>query len=152
METSGRSAYSASSSGQPLVLFGGLSPARLYFDALWRLPIPWLFTVALGIALFCGGIACFVISLLRLNEFFQQADAITGKIAALRAGQHTAPLALPEGSRAVPAADLNALEEGIQARVEQQMKAERLKLSHDQCVPRPENTPDQHHQLCGASL
>lgn len=126
----------------PLCFLGAFLLPGFIFYALWRLPIPWLFTVALGIALFCGGVACFVISLLRLNVFFQQADAITGKIAALRAGQHTAPLALPEGSLcAVPAADLNALEEGIQARVEQQMKAERLKLelitnvSHDLKTP-----------------
>ena len=77
-----------------------------------------------------------------MNTFFKHADALTNKIAALRAGQHTAPLALPETSLcAVPAEDLNALEEGIQARVEQQMRAERLKLelitnvSHDLKTP-----------------
>ena len=126
----------------PLCFLGAFLLPGFIFYALWRLPIPWLFTVALGVALFCGGVVCFVLSLLRLNAFFKQADAITSKIAALRAGQHTAPLALPEGSLcAVPAADLNALEEGIQARVEQQMKAERLKLelitnvSHDLKTP-----------------
>ena len=112
------------------------------FYSLWRLGIPWLLAVALGAALFCVGVACFVLSLLRLNTFFKHADALTNKIAALRAGQHTAPLALPETSLcAVPAEDLNALEEGIQARVEQQMRAERLKLelitnvSHDLKTP-----------------
>lgn len=112
------------------------------FYTLWRLGISWLLAVALGAALFCVGVACFVLSLLRLNTFFKHADALTNKIAALRAGQHTAPLALPETSLcAVPAEDLNALEEGIQARVEQQMRAERLKLelitnvSHDLKTP-----------------
>ena len=112
------------------------------FYSLWRLGIPWLLAVALGAALFCVGVACFVLSLLRLNTFFKHADALTNKIAALRAGQHTAPLALPETSLcAVPAEDLNALEEGIHARVEQQMRAERLKLelitnvSHDLKTP-----------------
>ena len=112
------------------------------FYSLWRLGIPWLLAVVLGAALFCVGVACFVLSLLRLNTFFKHADALTNKIAALRAGQHTAPLALPETSLcAVPAEDLNALEEGIQARVEQQMRAERLKLelitnvSHDLKTP-----------------
>ena len=112
------------------------------FYTLWRLGISWLLAVALGAGLFCVGVACFVLSLLRLNTFFKHADALTNKIAALRAGQHTAPLALPETSLcAVPAEDLNALEEGIQARVEQQMRAERLKLelitnvSHDLKTP-----------------
>ena len=112
------------------------------FYSLWRLGIPWLLAVALGAALFCVGVACFVLSLLRLNTFFKHADALTNKIAALRAGQHTAPLAPPRDSLcAVPAEDLNALEEGIQARVEQQMRAERLKLelitnvSHDLKTP-----------------
>lgn len=112
------------------------------FYTLWRLGISWLLAVALGAGLFCVSVACFVLSLLRLNTFFKHADALTNKIAALRAGQHTAPLALPETSLcAVPAEDLNALEEGIQARVEQQMRAERLKLelitnvSHDLKTP-----------------
>ena len=112
------------------------------FYTLWRLGISWLLAVALGAGLFCFGVACFVLSLLRLNTFFKHADALTNKIAALRAGEHTAPLALPRDSLcAVPAADLNALEEGIQARVEQQMRAERLKLelitnvSHDLKTP-----------------
>ena len=126
----------------PLCILAAFFLPYFIFYALWRLPIPWLFTVALGVALFFAGIVCFALSLMRLNAFFKQADEITNKIAALRAGQHTEPLALPEDSLcAVPAADLNALEEGIQARVEQQMKAERLKLelitnvSHDLKTP-----------------
>lgn len=98
--------------------------------------------VLLFLALFLGGAFLFVAGIVRLLRFLEQANQLADKLAALRAGQHTAPLALPEGSLcAVPAADLNALEEGIQARVEQQMKAERLKLelitnvSHDLKTP-----------------
>lgn len=126
----------------PLCILAAFFLPCFIFYVLWQLPIPWLFTVALGVALFFAGVACFVLSLLRLNAFFKQADAITNKIAALRAGQRTEPLTLADDALcAVPAADLNALEEGIQAQVDQRMRAERLKLelitnvSHDLKTP-----------------
>lgn len=108
------------------------------FYYVWDLQL----AVLLFLVLFLGGAFLFVTGLMRLNRFLNEANQLADKLAALRAGEHTAPLALPEGSLcAVPAADLNALEEGIQARVEQQMRAERLKLelitnvSHDLKTP-----------------
>lgn len=108
------------------------------FYYLWDLQL----AVLLFLVLFLGGAFLFMTGLVRLSRFLEQAEQVADKLAALRAGEHTAPLALPRDSLcAVPAADLNALEEGIQARVEQQMRAERLKLelitnvSHDLKTP-----------------
>ena len=108
------------------------------FYYVWDLQL----AVLLFLVLFLGGAFLFVTGLMRLNRFLNEANQLADKLTALRAGEHTAPLSLPEGSLcAVPAADLNALEEGIQARVEQQMRAERLKLelitnvSHDLKTP-----------------
>lgn len=132
----------------PPIVFGTLClvaalplPFFLYY-VLWQLWIPWYLAIFLFFALLACGAFFFVTGLVRLLRFLEQANQLADKLAALRAGQHTAPLALPEGSLcAVPAEDLNALEEGIQARVEQQMRAERLKLelitnvSHDLKTP-----------------
>lgn len=116
-------------------------PFFLYY-ILWQLWIPWYLAIFLFFALLACGAFFFVTGLVRLIRFLDQANQLADKLAALRTGQHTAPLALPETSLcAVPAEDLNALEEGIQARVEQQMRAERLKLelitnvSHDLKTP-----------------
>lgn len=132
----------------PPIVFGTLClvaalplPFFLYY-VLWQLWIPWYLAIFLFFALLACGAFFFVTGLVRLLRFLEQANQLADKLAALRAGQHTVPLALPEGSLcAVPAEDLNALEEGIQARVEQQMRAERLKLelitnvSHDLKTP-----------------
>ena len=126
--------------GPPCIMLALPLSFFCYYKVFYFLDLP--LAVLLFFALFLGGAFLFVTGLLRLNRFLNQANQLADKLAALRAGQHTAPLALPETSLcAVPAEDLNALEEGIQARVEQQMRAERLKLelitnvSHDLKTP-----------------
>lgn len=67
---------------------------------------------------------------------------VAGKLADLRAGRPSAPLALPEGSLlAGPAEDLNSIEEGVTRAVEQRSRADRMKVelitnvSHDIKTP-----------------
>lgn len=67
---------------------------------------------------------------------------VAGKLADLRAGRPSAPLALPEGSLlAGPAEDLNSIEEGVARAVEQRSRADRMKVelitnvSHDIKTP-----------------
>lgn len=126
--------------GPPCLLLALPLSFFCYFKVFYFLDFQ--LAVLLFLALFLGGAFLFMTGLVRLSRFLEQAEQVADKLAALRAGEHTAPLALPRDSLcAVPAADLNALEEGIQARVEQQMRAERLKLelitnvSHDLKTP-----------------
>lgn len=77
-----------------------------------------------------------------LTRWLRDTARLTGKIAELRAGADTPPLALaPTSPLAGAAADLNALEEGIARAVEERGRADRMKVelitnvSHDLKTP-----------------
>lgn len=124
---------------------------------LLSLLLCWLGSCAAGIitigALFMGALTPFIlgavfsiglllVGLRLLFVWLRDTGRLTDKINQLRLGQATEPLQLASGSPlAGPAADLNALEEGVACAVEERSRADRMKVelvtnvSHDLKTP-----------------
>lgn len=96
----------------------------------------------LSIACALGALAALAGCCRILARLVDEGSLLAGKLADLRAGRPSRPLALPEASLlAGPAEDLNRVEEGIARAVEERSRADRMKVelvtnvSHDIKTP-----------------
>ncbi|MBQ7934124.1 MAG: HAMP domain-containing histidine kinase [Lachnospiraceae bacterium] len=94
-----------------------------------------------NILLFIGGVV-FLLYSIRLGAFIKDVKTTAEKITSLRQGQDNKPLTLPSGSLLEDTArDLNALEQGMEAAVEENNRSNRMRVelitnvSHDLKTP-----------------
>lgn len=95
-----------------------------------------------GLLCLAGALAALFGAFWVLRRLVAEWGLVAGKLADVRAGRPTAPLALPEGSLlAGPAEDLNRIQDGVTLAVEQRSRADRMKVelltnvSHDIKTP-----------------
>ncbi len=127
----------------PFVLVTAITGGAAFLNALYyggRVPraVGWLLLCLLALALLAGLYQSFR----RQRADALELGALIGQISALRAGDFTAPLALPEGSDLYGAAQaLDGIQRGMEAALSERMKSERMKVelvanvSHDLKTP-----------------
>lgn len=117
----------------------GLTSAGALLAQFWK----WdCLAMVMSLACALGALAALAAGYWVLARLVDEGSLLAGKLADLRAGRPSKPLALPKTSLlAGPAEDLNRVEEGIARAVEERSRADRMKVelvtnvSHDIKTP-----------------